>query len=94
VPDPARAYIATKCGDMLEAMKWEKRMESAYAGYGIWYFDGRGWGDLPEGTPIHWPVPWQEKDARVEPFTPVLGGVGRPGGSPASTTYGFGTGDR
>ena len=94
VPDPARAYIATKCGDLLEAMKWEKRMETAYAGYGIWYFDGRGWGDLPEGTPIHWPVPWQEKDARVEPFTPVLGGVGRPGGSPASTTYGFGTGDR
>ena len=94
VPDPAQAFIATKCGDLLEAMKWEKRMETAYAGYGIWYLDGRGWGDLPEGTPIHWPVPWQEKDARVEPFTPVLGGVGRPGGTPPSTTYGFGTGNR
>jgi hypothetical protein len=93
VPDPAAGYIATKCGDVMEAMKWEKRMETAYAGYGIWYLDGRGWGDLPEGTAVHWPVPWQEMDARNLPFY-SLGGVGRPGGAAASTTYGFGTGNR
>lgn len=90
VPDPARGNAATTCGSVYEAMKWEKRMESAYAGYDVWYFDSRGWGDLPEGTPVHWPTPTQERDARLQPSV-SLGGVGRPGGAAAST-YGFGTG--
>ena len=93
VPDPAQAYVATKCGDIFEAMKWESRMESAYAGYGVWYLNGRGWGDLPEGTAVHWPVPFQEADARNIPFKNI-GGVGQPGGAPASVSYGFGTGNR
>jgi hypothetical protein len=93
VPDPAQAYIATKCGDIFEAMKWESRMESAYAAYGAWYLNGRGWGDLPEGTAVNWPVPFQEADARNIPFK-NLGGVGQPGGAPASVSYGFGSGNR
>ncbi len=80
-------FTATACGNIMEAMKWEKRMETAYTGYGMWYFDSRGWGDLPEGTAIHWPVPWQEMDTRSEAFY-NLGGVGQPGGS-AKGTYGF-----
>jgi len=67
VPQPP-AFTSTACGNILEALKWEKRMETAFIGYGSWYFDGRGWGDLPEGTALNWPVPWQEMDARVEPF--------------------------
>lgn len=82
----------TKCGDILEAMKWEKRLETAYTTYAPWYFDSRGWGDLPEGTAIHWPVPYQELDARQHPIYNT-GGVGQPGGAGAST-YGFGTGSR
>ena len=93
VPDPARGFTATKCGDVFEAMKWESRMESAYAGYATWYLNGRGWGDLPEGTPVHYPVPFQEADARNIPFKNV-GGVGQPGGAAPSTTYGYGTGTR
>jgi hypothetical protein len=92
VPDPARGYTATKCGDAFEAMKWEKRMETAYAGYGVWFFDSRGWGDLPEGTPLQFPTPTQELDARLKPSY-NLGGVGRPGGAPRSTTYSFGSGN-
>lgn len=57
-------YNSAACGNILEALKWEKRMETAFIGYGSWYFDGRGWGDLPQGTALHWPVPWQEMDAR------------------------------
>jgi hypothetical protein len=68
-------------------MKWEKRLETAYIQYGAWYFDMRGWGDLPEGTPIHFPIPWQERDVRVQPYT-NMGGVGQPGGS-LRGTYGF-----
>lgn len=82
----------TRCGDILEAMKWEKRMETAYTTFGAWYFDSRGWGDLPEGTAVHWPVPFQELDARQLAIYNT-GGVGQPGGAGAST-YGFGSGTR
>ena len=57
-------FTSTACGTIFEALKWEKRMETAYIGYGSWYFDSRGWGDLPQNTALHWPVPWQEMDAR------------------------------
>ena len=83
VPDPAAVagpYKATKCGNLWDALKWEYRMETVFTGYGMWYFAGRGWGDLPEGTPLYWPVPNQEMDTRFEAFYPV-GGVGKPGGA-------------
>lgn len=85
-------FTTTACGNIFEAMKWEKRMETAYTTYGAWFFDSRGWGDLPEGTPVHWPVPNQELDARGIPIY-NLGGVGQPGGAGPST-YGYGTGNR
>ena len=84
---PTSAGNATQCGDLMEAMKYEKRMETAYTGYGQWYFDERGWGDLAEGTPLEWPVPFQEMDARGHPFY-NLGGIGGPMGA-AKGTYGF-----
>ena len=62
-------------------------METMYTGYGMWYFASRGWGDLPEGTAVSWPVPYQEMDARAETFY-GLGGVGQPGGS-AAGNYGL-----
>jgi hypothetical protein len=85
-------FTSTACGNIFEAMKWEKRLEMAFTAYGGWYFDSRGWGDLPEGTPVHWPTPIQELDARRLP-TYNVGGVGQPGGAGRST-YGYGTGDR
>jgi hypothetical protein len=54
----------TACGSVLEAMKYEKRMESAFTGYCQWFIDNRGWGDLVAGTPIEWPVPVQEMNSR------------------------------
>lgn len=86
------SFTTTACGDILEAMKWEKRMETAYTTYGAWFFDSRGWGDLPVGTALHWPVPNQELDARVLPIY-SLGGVGQTG-SAAAGTYGYGTGNQ
>jgi hypothetical protein len=85
-------YTTTACGNILEAMKWEKRMETAYTTYGAWFFDARGWGDLPIGTAVHWPVPNQEADARgIAIYN--LGGVGQPGGA-GQSTYGYGNGER
>jgi hypothetical protein len=86
------AFTTTACGSVFEAMKWEKRMETAYTTYGAWFFDSRGWGDLPEGTPLQWPVPNQELDARLKPIY-NLGGVGQPSGAGPST-YGYGSGNR
>lgn len=50
------------CGDLLEMLKWEKRLETRLAGlYGAsWYIDSRAWGDLYRGTQISLPVPCQE----------------------------------
>jgi hypothetical protein len=64
VPDPAANFTSAKCGTLFEALKWEKRMELAFLQYGSWYFDSRGWGDLAQGTPLEWPVPYQEMDTR------------------------------
>lgn len=50
------------CGDLWEALKWEKRIE-IYEGYGIssgHFVDDRGWGDLVEGTWEQLPVPASE----------------------------------
>lgn len=55
----------TTCGSVFEAMKWEKRLETAFTGYAQWYFDSRGWGDLAQNTVLEWPVPWQELYARI-----------------------------
>lgn len=52
------------CGDLLETLKYEKRMETAMTGYMVWFTDSRRWGDLVEGTVIEWPVPYQEFQAR------------------------------
>jgi hypothetical protein len=81
VPSPPN-YTTTSCGSLLEAMKWEKRMETAYVSMGAWFFDSRGWGDLPKDTPLMYPVPVTELDARLKPYY-NLGG-----GGPASAALG------
>lgn len=63
VPQPP-SFTSTACGTVWEAMKWEKRIETSFTGYAQWYIDGRGWGDLTEGTILEWPVPWEELYAR------------------------------
>ena len=63
VPQPPN-YNTTACGTIFEAMKWEKRVETNMIGYAQWFIDSRGWGDLVVGTPLEWPVPYQELFAR------------------------------
>ena len=87
VPDPAAgagAYKGTKCGNIWDALKWEYRMETAYTGYGMWFFAGRGWGDLPQYTAFDWAVPNQEMDARSEPFYGTGGTGGRDAAGPGN----------
>ncbi len=56
------------CGTIWDAMKYEKRMETAYTGYLVWFTDMRGWGDLRANTAVEWPVPYQEMQSRQKPF--------------------------
>lgn len=86
VPQPP-TYTSASCGTILEAMKYEKRMETAFTGFMQWYNDHRGWGDLIFNTALEWPVPYQEMQARVLPI--YDGQLQAPAG-----TYGFGVGDR
>lgn len=72
---PNNTATASACGTLFEALKWEMRMETAFLWWGAWYFYGRGWGDLPTGTALHFPVPYQELDARRLPIY-SLGGLG------------------
>ncbi len=64
VPQPP-SFNTVACGTLFEALKYEKRLETAFTGYAQWFLDGRGWGDLVQGTPTGWPVPYQELDARA-----------------------------
>lgn len=82
----APSFTSTQCGTILEAMKYEMRIELAHSRFGSWYFDSRGWGDLVAGTAFHYPVPYQEMDARVKPFYDMGGGGP---GTAARGTYGF-----
>jgi hypothetical protein len=76
------------CGDLWEALKYEKRIETAYTHFSPWYFDGRRWDDLPKDTPLWWPVPFQELQARGRPINTLYGtGLGS-GNAPNSTAPG------
>ncbi|MBX3133872.1 MAG: hypothetical protein KF689_10865 [Gemmatimonadaceae bacterium] len=78
-------YTSTACGNMFEAMKYEYRMETAWTGFMAWFRAHRRWNDMIEGTPLEWPVPYQEMQARQKPFYDgsMLAGV---------STYRFGNG--
>ena len=76
------------CGDLWEALKYEKRIETAYTHFAPWYLDNRRWDDLPKDTPLFWPVPYQELQARGRPTTALYGtGLGS-GNAPNSTAPG------
>jgi hypothetical protein len=79
------------CGNMFEALKWEKRLETQYTHFAAWFLDERGWGDLPEGTPLHWAPPYQDLQARGKTGAAIYStGVGTGGGAAAAKSgYGW-----
>jgi hypothetical protein len=79
------------CGNIFEAMKWEKRIEAAYSAFATWYFDSRRWGDLPINTPVHWAVPYQDLQVRLRSGLQIysVGGGTNPSGNAARSGYGW-----
>jgi len=68
---------------MMEAMKWEKRVETQYTHFMAWFFDSRGWGDLPEGTGLQWATPYADLQSRNKAVYTLGGGT-----NPSSATKG------
>lgn len=80
------------CGNMLEAMKWEKRIETHFTHFSGWFLDHRGWGDLPEGTGYHWAPPYEDLQARGRTSAEIYstGGFGLGNsGTAGPSTYGW-----
>lgn len=71
-----------QCGNLFEAMKYEKRMETYATGMGIPWFDDRGWGDLISGTITMFPVPAQELLTLLEEVYSFGGSPGTIGSAP------------
>lgn len=80
-PSDPRSPLA---GSSLWAMlKYEKGIECVQTGFGIDYFDNRGWGDLVAGTPEHAPIPAEELEVLQLPlYTFGGGGDGSAPGNP------------
>ncbi|HEY8175125.1 MAG TPA: hypothetical protein VIF32_05520 [Gemmatimonadaceae bacterium] len=79
------------CGDLWEALKYEKRIETAYTHFAAWLFDMRGWGDLAVNTPLDWAPPYDDLLARGRAFSAIYntGGGGNNIHSAAKGTYGW-----
>jgi len=73
------SFTSSACGNMMEALKYEKRVETQYTAWTNWWIDGRGWGDMPASTPPSWPVPYQEMDTRSQVFYDMSGLTSAPG---------------
>lgn len=69
------------CGDLFDAIQYEKRIQIFPLEAEISWYDQRGWGKLVSGTPIHLPVSGRELIALGKTYY-TYGGVGQPGGAP------------
>jgi hypothetical protein len=77
------------CGDLWEMFKWETRLETQFSGAlrSGWWIDGRGWGDLMQGTLLQFPVPYRDEQLlKLAPYN--FGGVGGVWAAPLGT-YGY-----
>lgn len=69
------------CGDLFDAIQYEKRIELYPYQAEVTWFDTRGWGKLVRGTPFELPVSGRELITQGLPYY-TFGGVGLPGGAP------------
>ena len=71
---------AGSCGDLLQTLIYEKRIEMAFMTQGNAYYDARGFGVLRTGRAIHSPIPAEDLQLlRIPVYT--FGG-GQPGSAP------------
>jgi hypothetical protein len=88
------SFNTVGCGKLLDALKYEKYIETAFTNFSGWFLDERGWGDLPANSPTFWATPFQDLQARGYPLSAIYGTGPGPGNAPNSiavgpTTYGW-----
>ena len=87
------SFTTVDCGNMWDALKYEKRIETAYTHFAPWYLDNRGWGDLPDKTATFWAVPFQDLQARGYSLDKIYGtGIGTgnaPNSYSSKSSYGW-----
>jgi len=71
------------CGGLYAALRYEIMIELAATDVVRDYAESRGWGTLPDGALVHWPVPGNALDLYGLPLY-TYGGVG----NPSTATYG------
>jgi hypothetical protein len=82
VPTDADGYCVPRqesgaCGTLLTAIRYERMLELIAMDAIRGFADSRGWGILPNGTILSWPVPGNALDLyKMEPYS--YGGVGEP----------------
>jgi hypothetical protein len=83
---PVAPYTVVASGNLWEALKYEKRIETAYTHYVPWFLDGRGWGDFAQDTPLFWAVPFQDLQARGRSIAQIYGAGPGSGNAPNSAS--------
>lgn len=71
------------CGNLFDAFMYEKRIELFGLEAIIPFADFRGWGRLPEGAIVHFPVHGRELETLRLPYYSFGGDL--PGSAPAPT---------
>jgi len=62
------------CGDLFDALQYEKRIDLFPTEALITFADARGWGKLISGTPLHFPVHGRELELLGFPYYTIGGG--------------------
>ncbi len=77
-PPAGRACVPKRddgtCGDLFDALQYEKRIDLYPTEAIIAFADARGWGKLLPGTPIHFPVHGRELELYRFPYYTIGGG--------------------
>jgi hypothetical protein len=81
-PDCVPRRISGACGNLWDALRYEKRIETLGLTGGLPYYDARGWGTLVENTMIHFPMPVVDIELLMGADAVYTFGGGGPGSAP------------
>lgn len=74
------ALDGTETDDELwAALMYEKRIETATIGHGLQWYDMRGWGYMPAGSILQFPIPARELETLLMDIYTFGGNAGEPG---------------
>jgi hypothetical protein len=82
-PNCTPRRINGDCGNLWDALRYEKRIETLGLSAGLAYYDGRGWGVLVPNTMVHFPMPVVDLELLFGAEGVYTFGGGGPGSAPA-----------